>query len=187
MMVVKSWLLMCDVQTGDSMWKKRVDGLVKTGLETFTKDDKMLIDTACIEDYCPLYTPTYKGFFHHSYAQTAQLIPDTADAIMPKLSAAAKAALKTCKGEENGPMGCALDSLRRDTLVQAEVMDAVSTLLMDSSKLPLRASKHDKAGADDKDTKFNDKDSKDSSANLPVKGSFWGTMALAVVMAVVMI
>lgn len=133
---------------------------------------------------------SYKNLFHQNYAVTAKLVPGTAKTIMPQLQTAAKAALKSCKGDGTF-RNCDVDNLHnqdfhpapnnRGILAQLDVLMSVSTLVSEAG-LPLRAGDHGDASSksSEQDSKAKDQFSKDSSANYRKRFEIWSVAAVAI-------
>lgn len=86
------------LQTEDALWKHRTEKLVNHGLETFFPE-KIAVEIACENGHtCSRDMLTFKGFFHRWYAVITQLVPSTAQAVMPVLKTSAAAAVKQCTG-----------------------------------------------------------------------------------------
>ncbi|PGH15344.1 hypothetical protein AJ79_02510 [Helicocarpus griseus UAMH5409] len=88
----------------DSIWKSRVDGLLK-GADIFFKDD-IMIEPACeATNKCNIDQKTYKAILSRALGTTTQLAPFTRDAILPKIRASATAAAEKCM-EKDGVAQC---------------------------------------------------------------------------------
>ncbi|KJZ71742.1 hypothetical protein HIM_08884 [Hirsutella minnesotensis 3608] len=84
--------------TQDPVWKNRTERLVNYGLKTFFPKG-VAIEISCeTVDKCTTDMFTFKGFMHRWYSVITQMVPSTAQAVVPILKTSANAAIKQCTG-----------------------------------------------------------------------------------------
>lgn len=92
------------VQTnGAEIWRTRVDGLLKTGLEVFFPKG-IAYEVSCEAHIsgCTTDMLSFKAYLTRWYAATTQMAPYTLPTIMPVLKTSAEAAAKQCVGGTTG-------------------------------------------------------------------------------------
>ncbi|KAF9776806.1 hypothetical protein IL306_004944 [Fusarium sp. DS 682] len=121
---------------GSDEWRKRIDNLASSTLETFFKKNGDFTEVACSsKGKCPRDVVMYKGFTHRWLAVATQVAPFTAGSILPVLR-------KSAEGLKAGGNG-------NDALEQKfSNFIIISNLLIDDSSAPgfqNETSKTDKA------------------------------------------
>ncbi len=123
---------------GSSLWKGRLDGLIKRTIELFFATGPATEISCELEDHlsCSTDMLSFKGYLHRWMAQAVRLAPYTHDTIMPVLKNSTAAAVKTCTGGANGRQcGFRWNTGGFDGVMgagqQMSVLAALSTVLLD--------------------------------------------------------
>ncbi len=136
---------------GDEKWKYRVTTMLDTFLTHFFKNGVIFeIDCETRQPPCTTDMLSFKGYCLRWLAVVTQLAPFTRDAIRPVLDASARAAVQQCTGGPTGRRcgfywtggGQFVDPKVDNTTGAGEAMDvlaAVSSLLVDEARAPVRA------------------------------------------------
>lgn len=155
--------VMYNVTDGNPLWKTRLDGIIRSTIQTFyfnstaagagVAGNAVMVEQFC-EDrkFCDIDQRSFKGYLTRWMARATQLAPYTYDTIRPLLENSAVAAAKACSGspaaaEFRGIPGTACGFRWTtggfDGLVgvgeQMNALSAVSTLLVDSTAVPVTA------------------------------------------------
>ncbi|KAH7336076.1 putative 3-methylitaconate isomerase [Rhexocercosporidium sp. MPI-PUGE-AT-0058] len=88
---------------GSTVWKTRLDGLIK-GLDVFFPNGQNVMQEVACENngLCNVDQHSFKAYLARWMAATTKMAPYTYDAIMGKLGPSAKAAAAQCSGGNNG-------------------------------------------------------------------------------------
>ncbi|KAM3548881.1 hypothetical protein MY1884_008989 [Beauveria asiatica] len=88
---------------GDKKWGDRVDNLVDSMIKNFFKGGAAYeVPCESTPGTCTADMLTFKGYVHRWLSVVAQIVPHTADKILPVLEKSAQAAAKQCTGRETG-------------------------------------------------------------------------------------
>ncbi|KAM3538349.1 hypothetical protein ARSEF1564_008737 [Beauveria bassiana] len=94
---------MYNYTNGDKKWGDRVDNLVDSMIKNFFKDGAAYeVPCESTPGTCTADMLTFKGYVHRWLSVVAQIVPHTADKILPVLEKSAQAAAKQCTGRETG-------------------------------------------------------------------------------------
>ncbi|KAI1194677.1 glycoside hydrolase family 76 protein [Nemania serpens] len=128
--------------TKDAKWEARVNGLINATFRVFFPNDTAY-EAACEGVMtCTTDMLSFKGYIHRWMTTMTQIAPFTAPQVLPVLQKSAQAAVKQCTGGTNGrTCGFRWASGAFDGNVGAgqtmDVLAAVSSLLIDQSKVPV--------------------------------------------------
>lgn len=92
------------MQTQQQKWKDRING-IETATQVFFVDDppNVMTEVACESNgKCDVDQKSFKAYLSRWMAASTKVAPFTADWVMPRLQASAKAAIQTCNGGANG-------------------------------------------------------------------------------------
>lgn len=103
--------MMYDYTSGSDMWRKRVQGLMDTGMKTFFSPfdnaTGVLYEPHCeLSLACSADSTSFKAYLARFWAKATVLAPFTADTINPLIVASAKGAAASCNG--NGANVCGM-------------------------------------------------------------------------------
>ena len=95
---------MYNYTNGSSLWKERVEGLLKA-TDIFFPNNGTMVEVAC-ENHgkCNIDQFSFKAYLSRWLAATTKMAPFTYDTVMAKLKPSAKAAAQQCSGGANGRM-----------------------------------------------------------------------------------
>ncbi|KAI1121391.1 glycoside hydrolase family 76 protein [Nemania abortiva] len=128
--------------TGDAKWETRLNGLINATFNVFFPNDTAF-EASCEEHMtCTTDMLSFKGYVHRWMATTTQIVPTTADTILPVLQKSAQAAVSQCTGGTDGrTCGFQWSTGTFDNSVGAgqtmDVLAAVSSLLINEAKAPV--------------------------------------------------
>lgn len=95
-----------NLQTEDTKWLTRLDGILNTTLTRFfptSMGDKIMVEIACEPaGNCNNDQPSFKAYLSRWMAVTAQLVPTHYDTIFPYLRSSAQGAAGQCDGGTDG-------------------------------------------------------------------------------------
>ncbi|PKY04908.1 endo mannanase, GH76 family [Aspergillus campestris IBT 28561] len=99
-----------NLTNGDEKWLKRVNGLLDYGLKQFyplkydgfNPNGQTMVEVYCEKvGTCDNNMKTYKSLYTTWLAFVTQIVPSTAERIIPKLESTAQAAARSCTGPNN--------------------------------------------------------------------------------------
>ncbi|PWY95956.1 putative cell wall glycosyl hydrolase Dfg5 [Aspergillus sclerotioniger CBS 115572] len=129
--------------TESPTWRARTEGLLNTSSSIFFQDDNVMYERACEPvNTCEVDQRSFKGYLARWMAATTQMAPFTADQIMPKIRASAKAAAETCTGGESN-VTCGLKWTERkwdgmdDVGVQMAALEVMQSTLIGMVEPPV--------------------------------------------------
>jgi len=90
--------------TGDQIWKRRVEGILRYGTTKFANNDIVLEQFCEPHNICDDDQRSFKGYYLRWLAAVAVLVPELNATIYPLLRSTAEAAAASCSGSPTKPI-----------------------------------------------------------------------------------